>query len=182
MSDVLDKLIEDHAHIARLLDLFEEQLDLMHAGENPDAALMQDIMAYMTHYPDLIHHPLEDLVFEHVMRRDTDAVMVLNSLLAEHDELADAGHRLKMWVDRLESESLVKRDTLEKLSRDYLFFLRRHMGEEERHAFPLAIKVLDSGEWEAIRSEFKVKDHEVFGSALDSQYQALYHSITGTAD
>lgn len=182
MSDVLDKLTADHAHIARLLELFEEQVSLIHAGENPDAALMQDIMAYMTHYPDLIHHPLEDLVFEHVINRDASTHKVLKSLLLEHDKLARAGHDLKMCVDCLESEALVRRETLDKLSSDYLRTLRRHMRDEEEHAFPLARSLLDAAEWEEIRAEFKVKDHEVFGAALDSHYQTLYHSITGTAD
>ncbi len=182
MSEVLDKLSADHAHTARLLDLFEEQVQLIHAGENPDAALMQDIMGYMTHYPDLIHHPLEDLVFEHVMKRDASTSTVLKSLISEHDELARAGHDLKMYLDRLESESLVKRETLETLSTDYLRTLRRHMQDEEQHAFPLARRLLDADEWELIRAEFKIKDHEVVGAALDSHYQTLYHSITGTAD
>ncbi len=71
MSDVMDKLHADHAHIARLMSLLEEQIQLIHAEENPDAPLMQDIMAYMTHYPDLIHHPLEDLIFEHVITHRT---------------------------------------------------------------------------------------------------------------
>lgn len=182
MSDVLEKLTADHAHVDRLLALFEEQVNLIHSGENPDSALMQDIMGYMTHYPDLIHHPLEDLVFEHVINHDASTRTVLKSLLQEHDELARAGHDLKMCIDSLESESLVRRDTLDKLSSDYLQTLRRHMQDEESHAFPLAKKLLDADEWEQIRAEFKVKDHEVFGKALDSHYQTLYHSITGTAD
>ncbi len=182
MTDVLDKLQADHAHIARLLDMFEEEVKLIHAGENPDAALMQDIMGYMTHYPDLIHHPLEDLVFEHVMRLDESARHVLESLSDEHDKIAHAGHDLKMCVDSLESESLVRRDTLDKLATNYLALLRSHMLDEEKYAFPLARKLLDEAEWEKIRAEFKVKDHEVFGHALDTQYQTLYHSITGTSD
>ncbi len=182
MSDVLDKLHADHAHIARLLDLFEEQVGLIHGGENPDAALLQDIMGYMTHYPDLIHHPLEDLIFEHIMRLDASSTTVLQSLSAEHDKLARIGHHLKMSIDSLESESLVRRDVLDQMATDYLVSLRKHMREEEEYAFPLARKLLNDAEWEKIRTEFKVKDHEVFGNVLDSHYQALYQSITGTAD
>ena len=182
MSEVLEKLLADHAHIGRLLDMFEEQVNIVHAGDNPDAALMQDIMGYMTHYPDLIHHPLEDLVFEHIVRLDQSSRTIMQSLIDEHDALAHAGHDLKMCIDSLESESLVRRDTLDKLSSDYLTTFRRHMNDEEEHAFPLARKLFDSAEWDNIRAEFKVKDHEVFGRALDSQYQTLYHSITGTAD
>lgn len=182
MSDVLDKLLADHAHIARLLLMFEEQVRLIHAGENPDAALMQDIMGFMTHYPDLIHHPLEDLMFEHMQALDPEASAVLGSLTAEHDRLAHLGHDLKVYVDSLESESLVRRDLLDQLATEYLVSVRKHIKDEEDHAFPLARKLLDSREWDMIRAEFKVKDHEVFGNVLDEHYQAMYHSITGTAD
>lgn len=182
MSDVLDKLLADHAHIARLLVLLEEQVRLIHNGKNPDAALMQDIMSYMTHYPDLIHHPLEDLIFEHVSALDDSARTVLASLTAEHDQLAHLAHDLKIYVDSLESESLVRRDLLDRLANEFVVGVRRHMQQEEQHAFPLAGRLLDDGEWERIKAEFKVKDHEVFGSVLDTHYQSLYHSIAGTAD
>lgn len=181
MSDVLDKLLADHKHMARLLKLFEKQLLLVREGGNPDAALMQDIMGYLTHYPDLIHHPLEDLVFEHVMNRDASTASTLKPLNAEHDRLARAGHDLKTCADSLESELLVRRETLLKLGSDYLQMLRQHMLYEEQNAFPLAHKLLDASEWERIRAEFKVKEHEVFGKVLDSHYQTLYHSITETA-
>ncbi|NNF51339.1 MAG: hypothetical protein HKN59_02765 [Gammaproteobacteria bacterium] len=182
MSDVLDKLTADHVHIARLLALFEEQVRIIHAGENPDASLLQDIMGFMTHYPDLIHHPLEDLVFEHVINHDKDARKSLQVLLNEHEEISRVGHELKVYVDSLETEALVRRDILDKLASDYLKTLRRHMRHEEEHAFPLARKLLDASEWDMIRAEFKVKDHEVFGKVLDEHYQTLYHSITGTSD
>ena len=182
MSHVIDKLREDHAHIGRLLNMFEEQVRLIHANENPDAPLMQDIMAYMTHYPDLIHHPLEELIFEHIIRIDASAKALLEPLSEQHDVLGRAGHQLKASVDCLESEALVLREVLDKQASDYLSLVRKHMKLEEESAFPLARKLLDKGEWENIRSEFKIKDHEVFGEALDGHYQTLYHAISGASD
>lgn len=182
MSDVMDKLHSDHAHIARLMNMLEEQIHLIHAEENPDAALMQDIMAYMTHYPDLIHHPLEDLIFEHIVRLDPSAREILQALSEEHDRLAQAGHQLKASVDCLESEALVRRAQLDQQSSEYVALIRAHMQQEEEYAFPLARKLLDEDEWDQIRSEFRVKDHEVFGAALDGHYASLYQAISGTSD
>lgn len=182
MSQVIDKLEADHAHIARLLKMLKEQVRLIHAGENPDAALMQDIMVYMTHYPDLIHHPLEDLMFEHVIRLEPSARETLRSLSEQHDSIARIGHELKVSVDCLESEALIRRDVLDEQATNYLDLMHGHMKIEEEYAFPLARKLLDEDEWEQIRSEFKVKDHEIFGEALDGHYEALYHAISGSPD
>ena len=182
MSDVIDKLQSDHAHIGRLIGMLEEQVRLIHAEKSPDAALMQDIMAYMTHYPDLIHHPLEDLIFEHIIRLDPSAQEILKSLSSEHDAMARAGHALKASVDCLESEALVRRDVLDQQASDYVILVRKHMQTEEKHAFPLARKLLNEDEWDNIRSEFRIKDHEIFGQALDGHYETLYQAISGVPD
>ena len=52
----------DHVNFARLLNLLEGELDLLHDAGSPHYQLMLDIMYYMTHYSDVLHHPKEDLV------------------------------------------------------------------------------------------------------------------------
>ena len=63
MSDTIALWHAEHVNFAKLLDLLEGQLDLFHKGESPDYELMLDIMFYMKHYPDVLHHPKEDLAF-----------------------------------------------------------------------------------------------------------------------
>ena len=71
MNTTLATWHTDHANFARLLDLLEAQLDLFHRGETPHYELMLDIMFYMTHYPDVLHHPKEDMAFTRIRERET---------------------------------------------------------------------------------------------------------------
>ena len=63
MSDSIARWHAEHVNFAKLLDLLEGQLDLFHKGESPDYELMLDIMFYMTHYPDVLHHPKEKKIW-----------------------------------------------------------------------------------------------------------------------
>jgi len=61
MPDTLAQWHTEHVNFAKLLNLLEAELDLFHKGDSPNYELMLDIMFYMTHYPDVLHHPREDL-------------------------------------------------------------------------------------------------------------------------
>jgi hemerythrin-like domain-containing protein len=64
MTDTIAVWRAEHLNFAKLLDILEEQLQRFHTGDEPNYELMLDIMFYMTHYSDLLHHPREDLAFE----------------------------------------------------------------------------------------------------------------------
>ena len=63
----------DHVNFGRLLNLLEAELAPLHDAGSPDYALMLDIMYYMTHYSDALHHPKEDIVFARIKARDASA-------------------------------------------------------------------------------------------------------------
>ena len=60
----------DHVVFARLLDLFESQVEAFHAGERPNYELMTEIVDYLRQYGDRFHHPREEVAFERLVERD----------------------------------------------------------------------------------------------------------------
>src|SRR5262245_35765710 len=62
MALIIDQLSRDHRNLRLLLDIVEEKMNAYQEGQVPDFDLLQEIAEYVLHYPDLIHHPLEDLV------------------------------------------------------------------------------------------------------------------------
>ena len=84
MNDPLAFWHEEHVNFAKLLNLLEGQLNLFHRSQTPNYALMLDIMCYMTHYPDLLHHPREDRAFELVKQRVPSLGSLVDELMAEH--------------------------------------------------------------------------------------------------
>ncbi|MCG8371175.1 MAG: hemerythrin domain-containing protein, partial [Proteobacteria bacterium] len=61
--DIMAELRDDHRNMAIVLDLLEDIVAEMEAGRDPDFELFDEIMRYMTVYPDAVHHPKEDVVY-----------------------------------------------------------------------------------------------------------------------
>ena len=62
-AKVLAELREDHKNMALMINLLERESNRIYAGEEPDYELLQDVMHYMTVYPDAVHHPKEDRLY-----------------------------------------------------------------------------------------------------------------------
>ena len=178
MSEVIVQLRQDHVNFSRLLDLLYAQLDLIHDGRTADFELMQDIMSYMTHYPDRFHHPLEDLVFVKLREHSGVADSALETLENEHKGLADKGEQFLNSLESVVDGALTRRDTLEAQGRDYVAFLRFHMDREEGEVFPLAEKLLSKADWTQIASEIALHEDPLFGSVVAEDYRALYRYIS----
>lgn len=177
MVSVIKKLRIDHRNMSRLLDEMETQLGLFHAGENPDYILMMDIMQYMNHYPDLFHHPKEDLIFKKLIERDPSARLVVKDLLQKHETLDDSGKQFTDSLRTVLSEALVEREAFEAQGRDYVRTLRRHINVEESQVFPLAERVLNEEDWKDIDNAMEAFEDPLFGTTVQQEYRALYDYI-----
>ena len=78
MSDTIALWHAEHVNFAQLLDLLEGQLDLFHKGESPYYELMLDIMFYMTHYLNQLHHPKEDSAFARIKQCAADSGRIVD--------------------------------------------------------------------------------------------------------
>lgn len=182
MPNVIQQLRTDHLNMSRLLDILETQLGLFHEGENPDYILMMDIMQYMGHYPDLFHHPKEDLLFRKLTERDAGVKLVVKDLMNKHETLAEDGKRFMDSLRSVLSESLVEREVLESQGRDYIATLRRHIKVEETQVFPMADKLLSAEDWEEIEGAIGSIEDPLFGRAVQQEYLALYDYIRHQSD
>lgn len=182
MAMVIKNLRIDHRNMSRLLDEMETQLELFHAGENPDYVLMLDIMQYMSHYPDLFHHPKEDLIFKKLSERDPSVRLVIKDLLQKHKTLAEKGKQFADSLRTVLSEVLVEREAFETQGRDYVGTLRRHIDVEESQVFPLAERVLNEEDWKDIDDAMEAIEDPLFGATVQQEYRALYDYIRHQSD
>ncbi len=177
MNEPLARWHEEHANFARLLDLLDAQLDSFHAGDSPDYPLMLDVMYYMTHYPDLFHHPVEDLAFERIAARDPSVSTTLQRLQEQHEELRAEGESLVAMLDDVVNGAIRSRETVERLARSYITCFREHMQVEDTAVFPTASKVLSAKDWAEITAPFTGGDDPLFGPAIAQRYAALAEQI-----
>ena len=68
MTDPVAAWHTEHAYFAQLLRLLRREIDVIHAGEDPNYELMVDILSYLHEYADRVHHPREDVAFARLAR------------------------------------------------------------------------------------------------------------------
>ena len=147
---MLIRLLVEHDHILKTLNLLEMQfLDLCRGG-TPDFSLMRSILEYIQEYPEQIHHPLEDRIYSILLER-VDEVELIQELIAEHTELETETRKIRESLKLLESGAVSPEDIMKQLS-EFLIRQRQHMYIEEEKVHPLIESVLTKEEWEHVQS------------------------------
>ena len=171
----------EHLNFVTLLDLLEAELERFSRGKAPDYELMLDIMFYMTHYPDVLHHPKEDLAFARIAARNPAVRSVVDVLAKEHALLKREGDALVIALDDIVNGAITLRDHVEEPGRAYIAAFRRHIDTEEAHILPLAGALLHHDDWAAIDSALLKLDDPLFGKTRDERYAALRRRIAREA-
>jgi hemerythrin-like domain-containing protein len=177
MSDSIVLWQAEHVNFATLLDLLEDQLDLFHRGKSPDYQMMLDIMFYMTHYPDVLHHPREDLAFARILELDINSRPIVDNLAEQHVRLKVFGEALVRSLENIIDGSITSRDRVEVPGRAYIAEFRSHMLKEEQMILPLAAKLFSEADWAAIAAAIQHIDDPLFGAKGQERYSFLRQQI-----
>lgn len=176
MAKVLDDLRRDHVNMGKLLDLLEAQLRRLEEAGAPDLDLMLDILDYARDYPDLCHHPKEDLVYRRLMERAPETRAAVEELLSEHEVMVRGTKDIADTLNSLLLDAEVPRAGVVERLRDYIALNRRHIDKEEADMFRRAEAALSDADWNEIDAAIAADD-PLFGGAAREKYRALRHNI-----
>ena len=176
MSDAILLLRLEHSNMARLLDWIDDQIQSLESGTAPDYTLLNQALYYLQNYPDLCHHPKEDLVLEAVIRSSPDGASSVGDLAGEHRKLAELTGQAATTVNQAGRDPANTGfvNTLRELVDSY----RHHMKAEEEHFFPLALKVLQASDWESINFELFDRDDPLFDHSQEQRFRELREGIS----
>jgi len=177
MVQIIDQLGRDHRNLRLLLDIVEEEMDAYREGCVPDFDLLRMVAEYTLHYPDLVHHPRENVIFEQLRVRDPGAREILGTLGQEHKKLAELTRRFVGAVSNASRDVQLPREWLDAVAREYVLANRLHMQLEEQHAFPRAMAYLTADDWAAIDQRIAHTDDPVFGDKLEEAYLYLHERV-----
>ena len=96
---VIERLSREHRNIEMLLAVLERELEIFDRGGRPDYEVIRAIISYFEVYPEVYHHPQEDLVFAKPKLRDPAAAAKVGDLALEHQKGAERLHRVAQVVD-----------------------------------------------------------------------------------
>jgi hemerythrin-like domain-containing protein len=163
----------EHANFARLLDLLEEQLAAFFGGDEPDYALMLEIVSYLQECPDRVHHPHEDAVFERLVARDPDLHIPINRLLQEHRVIAVAGEELSARLNDIVAGAVVLRSSVEAAAATYIAYYRHHLATEEGEILPRAARLLEPADWRDVARAVARPADPLFGNPPEERFADL---------
>lgn len=178
MPKALSVLRQEHTNMAMLLDVLDRQLAVAKAGEAPAYDIVKGILDYFLTYPELYHHPKEDLVYLRLRARDGAEAEPFAGLVTGHEDIALLTRRFaRATVDQILNPGAAQWQWFVSLGREFVDTNRRHMAEEEEHFFPLALRVLSPEDWAAIESQVTDWDDPLFGRLVERRFRGLHQMI-----
>lgn len=146
----LDVLHHEHRIIAKLLDLLERQVSLIGEDREADGDIVKEIVEYFRTFPDVYHHPKEDLIVRAVNRRDPEAGQALAGLGGEHEEQAVELARLSRALVEMLMEPATRSAAFARRATEFIADQRRHMAWEDANFFDIAAATLTAADWKAV--------------------------------
>lgn len=174
---MISRLLIEHDHIQRTLNLLEMQFLEVCRGETPDYSIMLSIVVYIQEYPEQTHHPLEDAVYSILLRRGGEEGKLARELIKDHTELEGITRRLRGSLEVIASKGICNKEELQRELSNFLARQRRHLHAEEMNIYPLIKAVVTDRDWQAIASTVPHRDDPVFGERTRSDYERLYREI-----
>ena len=178
MSETMQRLRQDHTNLSRLLTALERQVTAMERGNEADWDIVRRIVEYCLAYPDLHHHPLEDLVLARLQNKEPVIATPFIGLVTEHQELSASLRRVAAAIEQVLQDATVPRDWFIRVVRKFLSTQRDHTRREELQFYPAAEGALGAADWADLdRSASRLPDDPLFSRLTDRRYLALLSDI-----
>lgn len=177
VTQLIGSLRDDHRNMALLLDLLDAEIDPNAESRAPDYDVVRDIMLYMTEYPDAVHHPKEDIIYQHIKALRPEIQTDLKRVEIDHQFIEKFGHELKQDIEAISTGAIPHRSKITDRLRHYMEQLREHMYFEEISLFSLADELQHYGDWSKVALINNEIVDPLFGSQVERKYQRLLARI-----
>ncbi len=175
-SRALDDLRAEHRFMGKLLDMLQEQVRLIAEDRRPGGELLLEIVQYFTSFPDLFHHPKEDLILRRLVERYPAMAETIQTLEAEHEEGGRELKRFARAVVKLVLHPEADQDRFLSAALAFMESERRHVAWEEKSFFEVAEKVLSSREWEEIDAQLGALIKPLCQQEAQTRYERVQHA------
>lgn len=180
---ILARLQTEHSDLRRLSQLLRTQEVLQADALAPNIGILVDALDYLTSYPDLRHHALEDRMVERLRAKGQLNEAQRNEIEAQHATLATHGGQLLRDLESALREEGMPAALLEANVRLYAERLCVNMVTEERQLFPVASTALDEEDWAAIKAAMPAVDgaDPLFPVPSEQRFAQLHRLIAAQA-
>ena len=183
----IDRLQLDHIRLRRVLTALNKISDEFNPSASTSSVAWDNkldqifcMIDYLSQYPDKIHHPIEDMVFNRVQDKNPtkEQLKLIQQNQIQHSTLKELTDKLKGYLNDNASgldDGYDHKQFKEELT-IYCNHQLSHMQHEEQVIFPLAQSILTPTDWEEIDHLFGESRDPIFDK-LERQYEGIYQHL-----
>ncbi len=181
MSKALKRLHTDHINFMKLMKLMKAEVENITTNGELYVSLILDIVDYIQHYPNTIHHPMENVIFEYYLQKyDSDCQPIIQ-LLEEHNSLSYIPVKIEECMQKIKSGEIQSKDALIEKLEQFISDQIEHINKEEKEVFPLLENSFTKNDWKYIDSKLTASEDPLFGDKMKQGYETLYKRISDSA-
>jgi hemerythrin-like domain-containing protein len=177
MSEVIRALRREHANIATLVKALDWQITWLKTRGEADFDILRDAIDWFLSFPDLYHHPKEDLLFARLRLRDPAAAERIGDLRQMHEELAFRSRAFANAMRAMMAEAPVPRHRLIEWGRRFIDMQVTHMRLEEDLLFPACITAFTEADWCELEAAMRDGNDPLFGDVVGTHFERLRRTI-----
>jgi hemerythrin-like domain-containing protein len=167
VTNVLAELRQDHKNMSLMLNLLELESN----------RLFDDIMHYMTVYPDAVHHPKEDRIYAELKAVRPDLSIGFDRITVDHRHIAELGFKLRNDIESVTSGGVIRKKSVVADTLRYVNTLRGHMQWEELDLFRRIEDMVAEGHELIESSTYLQNTDPVFGPEVEEKFARLFESV-----
>ena len=156
MQYLLSQLEQDHQRILKMMYLLSKEINLLTGLDKgtPNCDRILEILDYIQVYPEIWHHPTEDILFHQLLRKDNVNIVAVQSLLRDHPSLEALSSQLSLIYTELRATAMAPTTSVLRLSRHYCSKQISHI-HDERHVFSAITSRFDEADWQAVANALR---------------------------
>jgi hemerythrin-like domain-containing protein len=182
MSTLIAKLHTEHVRLAGLVRLLNHQSCLRTDASAPNIALLVDALCYLTRFPDVSHHVIEDRMVDVLLAKKALSAEVGQEIESQHATLIRDGRDLLRDLESAVREENMSQELVDIRIRLYAERLRHNMVVEELTLFPAAEKSLSEADWRTVEgASSQARPDPLFDNEPDERFAELFRVITAEA-
>lgn len=179
MHPTYSQLCADHFNLLRLLRALEAEIACYEAGGGRAGRLsvILDIFDYVQVYPEKWHHPVEEALFEVLLRKQVENSELIWGMRAEHKTLESLTRHTAELFMAVANDTIVPIYKLADATREYIARQLDHINQENRLIYPLLEKNLTDEEWDDITDQVSARLDPLFNQEMRGEYAQLHRSV-----
>lgn len=174
-----DILMSEHRVIERVIAALEVAAKELEDGQNVRPGFFLDAADFIKGFADGCHHRKEEGVLFKTMSENGVPVQggPIGVMLSDHEQGRVFTRGMRASAEKLSGGDAVARTEVVRNALGYATLLRQHIFKEDNILFPMANKVIQGEQREAVADGFEHVEHEETGEGIHEKYLALAEKL-----